>query len=59
MSKKTTLKTQLLHEISCRDTHEPQGKDVGWIQKQLDVGEELDANAGQEQGGSASTGDRA
>ena len=29
---KTTLKT----------THEPQGKDVDWIQKQLDVSEELE-----------------
>lgn len=57
MSEKTTLRTQHLHEMSRRDTHESQGKDVDWIQEQLDVGEELEwafreklANAGQEEG---------
>ena len=46
-----------LNKTTLNTTHEPQGKDVDWIQKQLDVSEELEwafreklANTGQERG---------
>ena len=58
--KKTTLTTQLLHEMSRRDRHSQiarRGSYVDWIQEQLDVSEELEwafreklANTGKERG---------